>query len=308
MVGGVLSRVTSHLGWLVLLQCDLRPLDTPLGPIPPRPPAHNSRNLAVAIQNDTSSGHSLVEVFALLWPSPPPKKKKVLMNDGWNRLWRGHPVQPTDHLMPSPKRCHSRPRTSPPPAFPQVLSELSCRAMLRNQTHGHAILVNATGSLEPGGGGIWDPEICVLKMARKDFPYCRFRFCPTMATLVWRGGSRGGYPPSSYGVRPFEYFPGRGPSPVLLLPCSSPPPPLQGPPGIQTCQQGSRRRCRHLQPGVAAETATELTPLRTAPWNATPLTTSLPPLHRTALEPRIAPLPQVSIGGAILPRRVGTHH
>ena len=27
---------------------------------------------------------------------------ELLMNNGWNCLWRGHPVQPTDHLMPSP--------------------------------------------------------------------------------------------------------------------------------------------------------------------------------------------------------------
>ena len=25
----------------------------------------------------------------------------MLMNNGWKCLWRGHPVQPTDHLMPS---------------------------------------------------------------------------------------------------------------------------------------------------------------------------------------------------------------
>ena len=40
------------------------------------------------------------------------------------------------------------------------------------------------------GGGVWDPQLCLPKMARQDFPSCT-------VTLVWRGGggSKGGNPP-----------------------------------------------------------------------------------------------------------------
>ena len=44
---------------------------------------------------------------------------------------------------------------------------------------------------ERGGGGVWDPKVCVPKMARPDFAGCKFRF-PPMVTLVWGGG--GGFP------------------------------------------------------------------------------------------------------------------
>ena len=79
------------------------------------------------------------------------------------------------------------------------------------------------------GGGVWDLEkFCAPKMARPEFPKCRFRFFfPTAVTLVWGGGwhkalvvapptntsgSGGGgggpgeggdQPPPSCGARPF---------------------------------------------------------------------------------------------------------
>ena len=40
------------------------------------------------------------------------KPGQLAENDGWNCLWRGHPVQPTDHLMPPPP---------PPPTPPHPL-------------------------------------------------------------------------------------------------------------------------------------------------------------------------------------------
>ena len=45
-----------------------------------------------------------------------------------------------------------------------------------------------------------DPKVCVPKMARSEFPDGKFRFFPTMVTLVWGGGgSRGGGAPMVVG-------------------------------------------------------------------------------------------------------------
>ena len=52
--------------------------------------------------------------------------------------------------------------------------------------------------LEGGGGGGWDPKICVPKMAQPDFPCCKFPFFPLWS--IWSGGGavqRGVTPPSS---------------------------------------------------------------------------------------------------------------
>ena len=44
-----------------------------------------------------------------------------------------------------------------------------------------------------GGGGVWDPKVCVPKMARSDFPDCKFRFFPRWS--LWSGEGGGGAPP-----------------------------------------------------------------------------------------------------------------
>ena len=43
---------------------------------------------------------------------------------------------------------------------------------------------------EKAAGGVWDPKICVPKMARPDFPFCKFRFFPRWS--LWSGGAGGG--------------------------------------------------------------------------------------------------------------------
>ena len=49
----------------------------------------------------------------------------LLMNNGWSCLWRGHPVQPTDHLMPLGSRRRrvlgSRTGLTAPPPPPTPL-------------------------------------------------------------------------------------------------------------------------------------------------------------------------------------------
>ena len=44
----------------------------------------------------------------------------------------------------------------------------------------------------PGGGGVWDPEFCVPKMARSDFSNGKCRV--SLRWSLWCGGA-GGYPP-----------------------------------------------------------------------------------------------------------------
>ena len=52
---------------------------------------------------------------------------------------------------------------------------------------------------EGGEGGVWDPKVCVPKMARPDFPSRKFRFFPRWS--LWSGGGGtgvqggGGLPP-----------------------------------------------------------------------------------------------------------------
>ena len=48
------------------------------------------------------------------------------------------------------------------------------------------------------GGGVWDPKVCVPKMARSDVPSGKFVFFPAMVTLVM-GGGLGGSPPPPFG-------------------------------------------------------------------------------------------------------------
>ena len=47
------------------------------------------------------------------------------------------------------------------------------------------------------GGGIWDPKVCVPKMARSDFPNGKFRFFPRWS--LWSGGKGG--PSGGLGAR-----------------------------------------------------------------------------------------------------------
>ena len=44
------------------------------------------------------------------------------------------------------------------------------------------------GWAESGGGGVWDPKVCVPKMARPDFPDCKFRFFPRLSLCSGGGG------------------------------------------------------------------------------------------------------------------------
>ena len=64
------------------------------------------------------------------------------------------------------------------PGFPWAWRELGGREM----EGGEGITIG-------GGGRVWDPKVCVSKVARQSFPCCKFRF---FSTLVWRGGVRGG--------------------------------------------------------------------------------------------------------------------
>ena len=49
--------------------------------------------------------------------------------------------------------------------------------------------VRLTSEERRGGGGIWDPNVCVPKMARPDFPNNECRSVSTMATLAGEGSS-----------------------------------------------------------------------------------------------------------------------
>ena len=50
------------------------------------------------------------------------------------------------------------------------------------------------GSIRTGGGGVWDQKVCAPKMARPDFPFCKFRFFPRWS-LGSGEGWEGGTPP-----------------------------------------------------------------------------------------------------------------
>ena len=60
---------------------------------------------------------------------------------------------------------------------------------------------------EEGGGGSGNQRFVYQKWPDKIFRMVNFVF-PTLVTSVL--GGEGGKPRSSYGVRPFEYFPGNG--------------------------------------------------------------------------------------------------
>ena len=45
------------------------------------------------------------------------------------------------------------------------------------------------GVLWGGGGEVWDPKVCVPKMAQPDFPSCEFRCFPRQS--LWSGGGGG---------------------------------------------------------------------------------------------------------------------
>ena len=56
-------------------------------------------------------------------------------------------------------------------------------------------------TLEEGGGeGIWVPKIYVPKLARSDFPDCKFRFLPRWSLWSGGGGGRGGACPAVVAV------------------------------------------------------------------------------------------------------------
>ena len=62
-----------------------------------------------------------------------------------------------------------------------------------------------------GGGGVWDPKVCVPKMAQSDFPGFECRPFPRWSLWYWGGSRCGGVPPpSSCGVRPFYLSLGEG--------------------------------------------------------------------------------------------------
>ena len=71
-----------------------------------------------------------------------------------------------------------------------------------------------------GGEGVWDPKVCVPKMAQINISSCKCHVFPIrvrggLKGQVWprhlapAGPGRGGYPPpSSGGCQPFSYIPG----------------------------------------------------------------------------------------------------
>ena len=84
---------------------------------------------------------------------------------------------------------------------------------------------------EGGQGGGLGPKTLCTKNHPTRISLLQISLFPTVVTLVWGavrgggGGSRGGYPHSSSGVRPFQYFPG-GPLPKcvyhVICPTTSP--------------------------------------------------------------------------------------
>ena len=50
-------------------------------------------------------------------------------------------------------------------------------------------------TLEEGGGGVWDPKVCVTKIAQSNLPFCKLRFLPRWSP---RSGG-GGRPPTVVG-------------------------------------------------------------------------------------------------------------
>ena len=73
-------------------------------------------------------------------------------------------------------------------------------------------LCTVFGERGVGGGGVWDPKVCVPKMARQDIPNGEFQFFPRWS--LWSGG--GG--PGGGGAPPV--LPRR--TALLILPCPSP--------------------------------------------------------------------------------------
>ena len=60
------------------------------------------------------------------------------------------------------------------------------------------------GRVGEGGGLGLGPKVCVPKMARPDFPNCKFCFFPHEGPFgLGKGSTGGGGDPSSDGVRPF---------------------------------------------------------------------------------------------------------
>ena len=62
---------------------------------------------------------------------------------------------------------------------------------------------------ERGGGGVWNPKVCVPKKAQIDISFCKFPFFPTMKSGSWGGLAQGlggwvlgagGYPPVKHSV------------------------------------------------------------------------------------------------------------
>ena len=68
---------------------------------------------------------------------------------------------------------------------------------------------------EEGGGGGWDPKVCIPKMAQQDFPSCNFRVFPSRPLWSGEGGltplpQYRGLTPLLLRVWPFQSFPGGG--------------------------------------------------------------------------------------------------
>ena len=133
---------------------------------------------------------------------------------------------------------------SPPSARPHTLLCLSCGRVVRAGEGVPAGDENHEISARPGqapwptlrsapttahvlkerGGGVWNPKVCVPKMARINISFCKFGSGGGGEMGVGRGGrpGSGGYLPCSDVSRPPN--PWRGPRSQLQVPPISPPP------------------------------------------------------------------------------------
>ena len=78
-------------------------------------------------------------------------------------------------------------------------TEISNHSVLQaDKPHNSTVNYYKRGS---GGGGVWDPKVCVPTMACSDFRCCKFRFFPRWS--LWSGRPEGG---GGIGTRPWCWF------------------------------------------------------------------------------------------------------